>query len=169
MLLALPQLPLTLGNAVIAITDENNRLFPERPVNENRLSTSTGLLNLARRQRRRRAHVPWRRRHGGTRRVRRAHGRRTRHPRRVVLLAAAIFFQRLGRTLFSYVPPSHFSASSCSSRVLSSRSAACDISKDKGERFVTVVTAALAVWNVGIAFVVGVTAYWLNKKGLLRV
>ena len=46
---------------------------------------------------------------------------------------------------------------------------ACDISKDKGERFVMMVTGALAVWNVGIAFVVGATAYWLNKKGLLRV
>jgi len=31
------------------------------------------------------------------------------------------------------------------------------------------VTAALAIRNVGIAFVVGMTAYWLNKKGLLRV
>src|SRR5438552_2385226 len=31
--LALPQVPLTLGNAIIAITEENNRLFPGRPVN----------------------------------------------------------------------------------------------------------------------------------------
>ena len=46
---------------------------------------------------------------------------------------------------------------------------ACDVPKHKGERFVLVVTAALAVWNVGIAFVVGLAAYWLNKKGLLRV
>ena len=45
----------------------------------------------------------------------------------------------------------------------------CDLSKDKGERFVTVITAALAVWNVGIAFVVGMAAYALNKKGWLRV
>jgi hypothetical protein len=30
--LALPQIPLTLGNAVIAITEENNRLFPDNPV-----------------------------------------------------------------------------------------------------------------------------------------
>jgi hypothetical protein len=27
----------------------------------------------------------------------------------------------------------------------------------------------IAVWNVGIAFVLGTAAYWLNKKGLLRV
>jgi hypothetical protein len=44
--LALPQVPLTLGNAVIAITEENNRLFPDRLVNESRISTSTGLMNL---------------------------------------------------------------------------------------------------------------------------
>jgi Molybdate transporter of MFS superfamily len=44
--LALPQVPLTLGNAVIAITEENNRLFPNRPVNESKISTSTGLMNL---------------------------------------------------------------------------------------------------------------------------
>jgi hypothetical protein len=32
--LALPQVPLTLGNAIIAISEENNHLFPDRPVNE---------------------------------------------------------------------------------------------------------------------------------------
>jgi hypothetical protein len=46
---------------------------------------------------------------------------------------------------------------------------ACDIPKDKGERFALVLTGALAVWNVGIAFAVGTAAYWLNKKGWLRV
>jgi hypothetical protein len=46
---------------------------------------------------------------------------------------------------------------------------ACDISKDKGERFVLVITATLAVWNVGIAFVIGMVAHALNKRGLLRV
>jgi Molybdate transporter of MFS superfamily len=46
---------------------------------------------------------------------------------------------------------------------------ACDVPRDKGERFVLVATGAVSVWNVGIAFVVGVTAYWLNKKGLLRL
>lgn len=45
-LLALPQIPMTLGNAVIAITLENNRLFPQRPVTEGRVAVSTGLMNL---------------------------------------------------------------------------------------------------------------------------
>ena len=30
-----------LGNAVIAITDENNRLFPNPPVNESKISILT--------------------------------------------------------------------------------------------------------------------------------
>ena len=44
--LALPQLPLTFGNALISITEENNHLFPDRPVTERRVAFSTGLLNL---------------------------------------------------------------------------------------------------------------------------
>src|SRR5262249_10224650 len=44
--LALPQVPLTLGNAIVAITEENNRLFPHRPVSEVRMATSTGLINV---------------------------------------------------------------------------------------------------------------------------
>jgi len=45
--LALPQLPLTLGNAVIAVREENNRLFPDRPVTDKGVTISTGLMNLA--------------------------------------------------------------------------------------------------------------------------
>lgn len=47
LLLALPQLPLTLGNAVIATKEENNRLFPGRPTSVRQLGLSTGLMNLA--------------------------------------------------------------------------------------------------------------------------
>jgi len=45
----------------------------------------------------------------------------------------------------------------------------CDFSRDKGERFVTVVTGALAMWNVGIAFVAGMIAYAMHKRGWLRI
>ena len=44
-----------------------------------------------------------------------------------------------------------------------------DLTEDKNERFVTAITAALAVWNVGIAFLVGIVAYWLVKRNLLRL
>jgi MFS superfamily sulfate permease-like transporter len=165
--LALPQIPLTLGNAVIAITDENNRMFPHRPVNENNVAISTGLMNLfsanvggvplchgaggmA-------AHVQFGARTGGAPIM-----------LGLVLLATAIFFSGSVDTLLGLFPQSVLGV------ILFMTGAelalgACDISKDKGERFVTVITGALAIWNVGIAFVIGMTAYALNKRGWLRV
>ena len=165
--LALPQVPLTLGNAVIAITEENNRLFPNRPVSEGKIATSTGLMNLlsasvggvpmchgaggmA-------GHVQFGARTGGAVVILGA-----------VLLVTAIFFSGSVGTLLRLFPPSILGV------ILFLTGAqlalgSCDLSKDKGERFVTVITGALAVWNVGIAFVVGMTAYALNKKGWLRV
>ncbi len=165
--LALPQVPLTLGNAVIAITEENNRLFPHRTVNENNVAISTGLMNLfsaniggvpmchgaggmA-------AHVQFGARTGGAPIM-----------LGVVLLATAIFFSGSVDTLLRLFPASVLGV------ILFLTGAqlalgACDISKDKGERFVTVITGALAMWNVGIAFVIGMTAYVLNKRGWLRV
>jgi MFS superfamily sulfate permease-like transporter len=47
LLLALPQLPLTMGNAVVAVTGENNRLFPERPTSVRKVALTTGAINLA--------------------------------------------------------------------------------------------------------------------------
>jgi predicted benzoate:H+ symporter BenE len=165
--LALPQVPLTLGNAVIAITEENNRLFRNRPVSEAKIATSTGLMNLlsasvggvpmchgaggmA-------GHVQFGARTGGAVVILGA-----------ILLVTAIFFSSSVGTLLRLFPTSILGV------ILFLTGAqlalgACDISKDKGERFVTVVTGALAVWNVGIAFIVGMAAYALSKRGLLRV
>jgi hypothetical protein len=39
----------------------------------------------------------------------------------------------------------------------------------EGERFITLITAVLAVLNVGIAFVVGMVAIAMDKRGWLRV
>jgi MFS superfamily sulfate permease-like transporter len=45
----------------------------------------------------------------------------------------------------------------------------CDFGKDKGERFATVVTAGLAMWNVGIAFVLGLAVFHMLKRGWVRL
>jgi MFS superfamily sulfate permease-like transporter len=165
--LALPQLPLTLGNAVIAITEENNRLFPDRPVNEGSVAISTGLMNMfsatvggvpmchgaggmA-------GHVAFGARTGGALIMLGA-----------LLLVTVLLFSGSVGTLLRLFPTNVLGV------ILFITGAqlalgACDISKDKGERFVLVITAALPVWNVGIAFVIGMVAYALNKRGLLRV
>ena len=45
----------------------------------------------------------------------------------------------------------------------------CDFSDDKVERFITLVTTAFALWNVGLAFVAGVAGAALYKRGWLRL
>jgi len=165
--LALPQVPLTLGNAIIAITEENNRLFPNRRVDESRISTSTGLINLLGASL---GGVPMCHGAGGMA----GHvqfGARTGGAVVIlgfVLLATAILFSGSLSTLLRLFPPAILGV------ILFLTGAqlalgACDVPKDKGERFVLMVTGALAIWNVGIALVVGVAAFWLNKKGFLRV
>ena len=45
----------------------------------------------------------------------------------------------------------------------------CDFSKDKGERLITIATAGFAMWNVGLAFIVGLALSFLFKTGRLRI
>jgi hypothetical protein len=165
--LALPQVPLTLGNAIIAISEENNRLFPDRPVNEGKISVSTGLMNILSASV---GGVPMCHGAGGMAgHVR--FGARTGGALVIlglVLLITALLFSGSVTTFLRLFPPSILGV------ILFLTGAqlalgACDIPKDKGERFALIVTGALAVWNVGIAFVVGLAAYWLNKRDLLRV
>jgi MFS superfamily sulfate permease-like transporter len=165
--LAIPQVPLTLGNAMIAIVDENNRLFPHRPVSERSVSISTGLMNLfgagvggvpmchgaggmA-------GHVRFGARTGGA----------------VIILGAmlillGLFFSGSVQTIFGVIPREILGV------ILFLTGAqlalgSCDFSKDKGERFVTVITAGLSMWNIGLAFVIGLAVFHLLKRGWMRL
>ena len=165
--LALPQLPLTLGNAIMATADENNRLFPDRPVNESKLSTSTGVLNLfgasvggipmchgaggmA-------GHVAFGARTGGATVI-----------LGVTLLVLALFFSGSVQTFFGVLPKAILGV------ILFLTGAqlalgSCDFSKDKGERFITLMTAAFCIWNVGLGFLAGIVGAYLHKRGWLRL
>lgn len=165
--LALPQVPLTLGNAIIAITEENNELFPDRPVTEQRVAVSTGLMNVGSALL---GGIPMCHGAGGMAGHVRFGARTGGAPIILgsVLLVLALFFSQSLTTLLRIFPPAILGV------ILFLTGAqlalgACDISKDKGERFATVVTAALAVWNVGIAFVAGSLVYLLSKRGLIRL
>jgi hypothetical protein len=45
----------------------------------------------------------------------------------------------------------------------------CEFSKNKGERFITLVTAAFSMWNVGLVGVVGVAPGYVENRGRLRL
>lgn len=165
--LALPQVPLTLGNAIIAITDENNRLFPERPVSERKVAISTGLMNLGSAAV---GGVPMCHGAGGMAGHIAFGGRTGGAPILLgsFLLFLALFFSSSIGVIFRMVPPEVLGV------ILFLAGAqlalgSCDISKDKGERFTTVLTAGLAMWNIGIAFVLGLAVYHAFKRHWIRV
>jgi hypothetical protein len=165
--LALPQVPLTLGNAIIAITEENNRLFPDRPVTERKVALSTGIMNLAS------AFVggiPMCHGAGGMA-GHIAFGARTGGAPILLgglLVFLALFLSSSVGVIFQVIPQEVLGV------ILFLAGAqlalgSCDFSKDKGERFTTVVTAGLATWNVGIAFVIGMATYHAFKRRLIRI
>jgi MFS superfamily sulfate permease-like transporter len=165
--LTLPQLPLTLGNAIIATAEENNRLFSDRATDENKLSTSTGILNcfsasvggipmchgaggMA-------GHVAFGARTGGATII-----------LGIILLLLALFLSGSVQTLFSFLPKAILGV------ILFITGAqlalgSFDFSKDRAERFVALVTAAFCIWNVGIGFAAGMAGALLIKRGLLRL
>jgi hypothetical protein len=165
--LALPQLPLTLGNAIIATQKENNRLFPDRPVTENTIATSTGLMNLGSALF---GGVPMCHGAGGMA-GHVAFGARTGGATiilGVTLLILAFFFSGSIQTIFGLISQPVLGV------ILFLTGAqlalgACDFSKDNVERFVTLVTTAFALWNVGLAFVAGILLHHLGRRGWLRL
>lgn len=163
LLLALPQLPLTFGNAFIAVSDEHNRLFPDRAVSEKQVATSTGLMNLfssaiggipmchgagglA-------GHVKFGARTGGASIM-----------LGVLLTMLALFFADSISTLFRLFPPSVLGVILFLAG-LELATASRDHAGDKLDRAVLLATAALAMVNVGIAVVFGILAYHASKRG----
>jgi len=165
--LTLPQLPLTLGNAIIAIREENNRLFPDRAVTESAVATSTGAMNLASAVF---GGVPMCHGAGGMA-GHVAFGARTGGAPiilGVILLALAFGFSGSIEVIFSLFPTAVLGVIlflTGSQLALGS----CDFSKNKGERFITLCTAAFSMWNVGLAFAVGMTLTVLERRGRLRL
>jgi MFS superfamily sulfate permease-like transporter len=165
--LALPQLPLTLGNAVIVTTEENNQLFPDRPVTVKAVSTSTGLLNLFGSSV---GGVPMCHGAGGMAgHVR--FGAKTGGALIIIgslLLCLSLFFSTSVEALFKVFPQSVLGV------ILFLTGAqlalgSCDFGKDKQDRFITLVTAGFAMWNVGLAFLVGMLCYFLKQRQMLKL
>ena len=166
LVLALPQLPLTFGNALVAISDENNRLFPDRPVTERKVALSTGILNL------------WSSALGGIPMCHGAggmaghvkFGARTGGASIMLgalLLLIALFLGDSAGTIFRLFPPPLLGVIlflSGAELAMGSR----DPGPEKVDRFVVLGTAAFAVLNVGIAVIFGIVAYYASRRGWLR-
>jgi predicted benzoate:H+ symporter BenE len=154
LLFTIPQIPLTLGNAVIAITAENNELFPDRPVTEKKIAISQGIMNLV---------APF---YGGIPMCHGAGGMagHVRFGARTggalvilgtMLILIALFFSDSVSIIFKIFPNAIlgvilFFAGSELAIVVK------DIGDKKQDFYVMLLVAAVAMWNMGAAFLAGV-------------
>jgi len=166
-LLALPQVPLTMGNAVIAPVEFNNREFADRPLTERKVAISTGIMNtlgsLV-------GAVPMCHGAGGMA-AQVSFGARTGGAPvilGVLLVALALFFSDSIAILLRLFPAPALGVMLFLAGVQLALGS-CDFSRDKGERFVTLGTAALTIWNVGVAFLFGIVVLWIVRRGWLRL
>jgi predicted benzoate:H+ symporter BenE len=167
LVLAIPQLPLTIGNAVIAIRAENNDLFPDRPVTDRMMAVSQGLLNLV--------SAPF----GGIPLCHGAGGMagHVRFGARTggslvmlgaIMMALALFFSSSVGLLFQIFPKAvlgvilFFAGAELAITVK-------DIGSKKEDVYVMLVVAGFAMWNMGAAFLAGVILYQALHRGWLKI
>lgn len=169
LVLAVPQIPLTLGNAVIAVTEENNRLFPDRKVTEKKVAISTGIMNLIAPLL---GGVPMCHGAGGMAgHVR--FGARTGGALIIlgtILALLAVFLSGSIETLFRIFPLPVLGVILFLTGGQLALGGTCDFHKlRKHDRFLHVTTAAFAMWNIGLAFVFGVLLHQLLKRDLVKL
>ena len=167
LLFTIPQIPLTLGNAVIAIVAENNELFPDRKVTEEKIAVSQGVMNLvsplfggipmchgaggmA-------GHVRFGAKTGGALVILGS-----------ILILIALFFSDSVAIIFKIFPNSIlgvilFFAGSELAIVVK------DIGDKKADFYVMLIVAAFAMWNMGVAFLVGVIMDNCLRSGWLKI
>lgn len=167
LLLGLPQLPLTLGNAVIAIVAENNELFPHRRLTEREVAISTGLMNLVSPLL---GGVPMCHGAGGMAgHVR--FGARTGGSLVILgclLIVLALFFGRGIALLFQLFPSAILGTIlffAGTELVLTARPEGAD----RRDAYVILITAGIATWNVGVAFLLGIVLALAGEKGWVRL
>ncbi|MCL2169266.1 MAG: sulfate transporter [Defluviitaleaceae bacterium] len=156
-LLALPQIPLTLGNAVIGTAAEQKRAFPENPISEKRVAIFKGIMNLG-------APII-----GGVPMCNGASGiaAHTRFGGKTggtmiiiggILLVLGLFFSASVLTIFTAIPPAVLGGILFVTG-LSLAMAARDIGSDRRDFSVMLLVAGLSLWNVGAGFLAGLIAY----------
>ena len=166
LVLGLPQVALTLGNAIIATVEENNSLFPDRPITVKAVAVDHGIMNLVGTSL---GGVPMCHGAGGMAgHVR--FGARTGGA--LVILGALVLFTGLFlgdsvATLFRLFPQSLlgvillFGGLELASGVKANN-------LQKGDRYVMLLTTGVSMWNMGVGYLSGLLLWYAFQRKWLR-
>ena len=165
--LALPQIPLTLGNGIIALESENNKLFPDRKTNVKKIALTTSIMNLMTAFL---GGVPMC--HGAGGMV--GHVRFGAHTGGstiilgVFMVVLALFFGNSVTVLFAMLPLAILGVILLFTGIELCFGAR-DIGAEAEDFYIFVVVAGLSLWNIGAAFFVGLLMAYMMKKEFIRL
>ena len=166
-LLGIPQVPLTLGNAIIGTVAENNAQFPDRPVTAKQISLDHGFMNListciggiplchgaggmA-------GHIRFGAKTGGALVI-----------LGVIVLLTGLFLSDSVALIFQVLPRSIlgiilFFAGLELALVIR------DVKLKKENLYVLIVTAGIAMWSMGIAYLTGLILYYGIQRRWIKI
>jgi MFS superfamily sulfate permease-like transporter len=167
MVLGLPQAGLTLGNAIVATVEENNQVFPDRPITVRMVAIDHGIMNLVGTAL---GGVPMCHGAGGMAgHVR--FGARTGGSLvmlGILVLFVGLFLADSVETLFKLFPPSllgvilMFGGLELAAGVRANGA-------EKADRYVVVFTAGVAMWNMGAGYLAGLALWHALQRKWLRI
>jgi hypothetical protein len=166
LILGLPQAPLTLGNAIIGTAEENNELFPDRPVKVKTIAVDHGFMNilsatiggipLCHGAGGMAGHVRFGARTGGALVI-----------LGCIVLIIGLFFSDSVSTIFKIFPPSILGVILFFTG-LELASITRDIGNQRSDVYIMLVTAGLAMWNMGVAYLAGLILSLAVEKRILK-
>jgi MFS superfamily sulfate permease-like transporter len=145
----------------------NNREFPAHPIIERQVAVSTGIMNTLASTI---GGVPMCHGAGGMA-AQMSFGARSGGAPLIlgaILVMLALFFSDSIATLLRLFPAPVLGVMLFLAGIQLALGS-CDFSRNKGERFATLGTAALSVFNVGVAFVFGIVILWIVRRGWLKL
>lgn len=167
LILGLPQAPLTLGNAILGITAENNALFPDRAIKAKTVALDHGFMNviaaaiggvpLCHGAGGMAGHVRFGARTGGALVI-----------LGIIVTLTGIFLSDSVALFFSLIPTAilgvilFFTGLELSSTVR-------DIGDRKEDLYVLLVTAGIAIVNMGVAFLAGLALYYAIRRRIVKI
>ncbi len=167
LILGLPQAPLTLGNAIIGTAEENNELFPDRPAKVKTIAVDHGFMNifstaiggipLCHGAGGMAGHVRFGARTGGALVI-----------LGVIVLILGLFFSDSVAILFKFFPPAILGVILFFTG-LELASISRDIGNKRSDVYIMLVTAGLAMWNMGVGYLAGLLLYYGVEKKLLKL
>jgi len=166
LVLGLPQLPLTLGNAILSTVEENNSHFPERPITVkavaldhaalNLVGTALGGIPMCHGAGGMAGHIRFGARTGGA----------------LVILGGMVLFVGLFladsvATLFKCFPPAILGVILLFGglELAAGKRAGPE---SKADRYIVYLTAGLAMWNMGVAYLVGLLLAIATERNWVR-